>query len=188
MNEHEAERIAAAAHQLRPDWPTSSVLTLIRRSLMDRPRRDVAVAIAWIACEAGTATPARVLESGPWWKAAGVDGQTTGMREPYDRERFCDVCGKPHGRLPEGDHAFISVIEQTRRLAADPELEQRRAEAAEVARKAALEAKAEGITPPPERARKVNEHVEELRAMVPIPEPVAPPEMGEGEVAGEVGM
>lgn len=74
MNDHEADRIAAAMNQLRPDWPTSSVRTLIRKHLMERPRRDVAVALAWIACEANTSTPARVIEQGPWWRAVAVEG------------------------------------------------------------------------------------------------------------------
>jgi hypothetical protein len=82
MNTHEAERIAAAMHEARPDWPTSSVLTLIRKSLLDKPRRDVFVALAWVASEPNSHTPARVLESGPWWRAAGVEGAAGTTNEP----------------------------------------------------------------------------------------------------------
>jgi hypothetical protein len=122
MNEHETDRIAAAMHALRPDWPASSIRTLIRKHLADRPRRDVAVALAWIACEPATATPARVLESGPWWLAAGVDGQTTGRREPYDPAAFCDECGKSEAtcrRNTLSGHEFTSALDHARRLAHD---------------------------------------------------------------------
>ncbi|MBS44109.1 MAG: hypothetical protein CMH83_13280 [Nocardioides sp.] len=73
MNDYEADRIAAAIGVMRPDWPVPSVRTLIRERLQDRPRRDVAVALAWIASDSATKTPARVLESGPWWLAAAAD-------------------------------------------------------------------------------------------------------------------
>ena len=91
MNDHEAQRLAAAAHELRPDWPVSSVLTLIRKNLINKPRRDVSVALAWIACESNTATPARVLEAGPWWRAAGVEGSGTTRNILSNTER-CSVC------------------------------------------------------------------------------------------------
>ena len=75
MNDHEKDRIAAALNQARPDWPIKSIRTMLDRpQLSDRPRRDVFVALAWIACEPGTATPARVIEAGPWWKAAAAEG------------------------------------------------------------------------------------------------------------------
>lgn len=122
MNEHETDRIAAAMHQLRPDWPASSIRTLIRKHLADRPRRDVAVALAWISCETNTATPARVLESGPWWVAAGVAGDTTGRREPFDPNSTCHICGRSEGncrRNTVSDHEFESVIDHDRRRAHD---------------------------------------------------------------------
>jgi hypothetical protein len=119
MNEHEIERIAAAMHQLRPDWPAASLRTLIAKSLMDRPRRDVAVALAWVACESGTATPARVLETGPWWKAAGVEG-TTSPRQPFDPGENCAVCSLPPNKcrahaLP--DHEYVTAAEHARQAA-----------------------------------------------------------------------
>lgn len=74
MNDLEAERVAAAIHELRPDWPRTSLLTLIRSKLIQKPRRDVIVALGWVAADETSKTPARVLETGPWWKAAGVEG------------------------------------------------------------------------------------------------------------------
>lgn len=91
MNEHEAERIAAAVHVARPDWPKTSLLTLIRKHLIDRPRRDVFVALAWVASEPATHTPARVLESGPWWRAAGVEGGHRPLNQ-VPKHRRCAVC------------------------------------------------------------------------------------------------
>lgn len=90
MNEHEIERIAAMAHALRPDWPANSLRTLIATRLADRPRRDVTVALAWVACESATTTPARVLEAGPWWRAAAADGETT--PRPPKRGELCHHC------------------------------------------------------------------------------------------------
>jgi len=108
MNEHEATRIAAAIHELRPDWPASSLKTLILKHLANKPRRDVTVALGWVACEANTATPARVLEAGPWWRAAGIEG-TAAQRDVYDATTHCDVCSVRQDRHIAADHEFISA-------------------------------------------------------------------------------
>jgi len=121
MNDHDIDIIAAALNRLRPDWPMKSIRTLIATKLADRPKRDVAVALTWVACEPGTATPARVLESGPWWRAAAVEGQAQ-PREPFDQSAFCGVCGEPRdrcGRKWGGDHAFESVAHAKVRHATD---------------------------------------------------------------------
>lgn len=123
MNEHEAQRIAEAAHAMRPDWPTASVLTLIRKNLIDKPRRDVAVALAWVACESGTASPARVLETGPWWRAAGVENSSTPRREAFDRGGSCHTCSLPYDkcrRLWADDHDYVSVAEYAKTVNRDP--------------------------------------------------------------------
>lgn len=85
MNENEIDRIAAMANALRPDWPVASLRSLLARpDLAARTRRDVAVALAWVACESTTKTPARVLEAGPWWLATNADGQRGG-KSSYDQ-------------------------------------------------------------------------------------------------------
>lgn len=101
MNEHEAERIAAAINILRPDWPRKSLVTLIMTKLAHRPRRDVCVALAWVACESNSHTPARVVEGGPWWKAAAADdgSGTSRMRYPA-KAGSPDEC-----RIHPGEHA-----------------------------------------------------------------------------------
>lgn len=100
MNDHEKDRIAAAFHQLRPDWPAKSIRTLLdRTTLTDRARRDVIVALGWVSAEEGTATPARVLENGPWWTAAGVTGTVT-KRHPTPTTA-CTNCGGDLGACCE---------------------------------------------------------------------------------------
>lgn len=125
MNETERDRIAAAIHQLRPDWPAPSIRTLLDRpTLAHRPRRDVAVALAWIACESSSQTPARVVEAGPWWQAAGVEGVdhggavTAGYLDPAES---CDTCFQPaHRHGPTSGHEFVSVVEAARARDTNP--------------------------------------------------------------------
>jgi hypothetical protein len=72
------ERIAQAIHALRPQWPIASLETFLRDpKLANRPTRDVAIALTWIAVDPDTRTPARVHEDGPWWRAAVVDEAQT---------------------------------------------------------------------------------------------------------------
>lgn len=77
MNRTEVERIAKAINGLRPDWPWNSLVTFIGTHLSERAYRDVAVALAYVACEAETRTPKRVLESGPWWHISPASTRTT---------------------------------------------------------------------------------------------------------------
>jgi hypothetical protein len=81
----EIERLAAMGNALRPDWNIRSLCTLIHANLTARSYQDVAVALAWIGADTRTATPGRILELGPWWRAS-VDGTT-----PLHFER----CPKP---------------------------------------------------------------------------------------------
>lgn len=125
MNENERDRIAAAMHQLRPDWPAASIRTLLDRpQLRDRPRRDVAVALAWVACESSSQTPARVLEAGDWWKAASVAGTDQGSAATlgyFDPTSACDVCAQPqHRHAPTSGHEFVSALDAARRRETTP--------------------------------------------------------------------
>jgi hypothetical protein len=66
------ERIAQAIHALRPQWPIASLETFLRDpKLANRPTRDVAIALTWIAVDPDTRTP------GAWWRAATVDEAQT---------------------------------------------------------------------------------------------------------------
>jgi hypothetical protein len=73
-----------------PTWPVASLRTLLaRHELANKSRRDVAVALAWVACEAETTTPARVIESGPWWRAANVEHPDRTIRRPPMKSEEC---------------------------------------------------------------------------------------------------
>lgn len=115
MNENEISRIAAAVSDLRPDWPAASLRTILHLpELRNRPRRDVAVALVWVACEADTKTPRRVLEAGPWWRAAAADGATTNRDNP-PRHLRCSVCSLSKDRCEQvwaNDHDFEPVTDR----------------------------------------------------------------------------
>lgn len=64
----EVERLAAMANALRPDWPTRSLQTHIAANHMQRAYRDLACALAYVATDPQTKTPARLIEAGPWWQ------------------------------------------------------------------------------------------------------------------------
>lgn len=91
----EIDRLAAMAHELRPDWPLRSLLTYLARNHATRAYRDLAVALAAVATDSATQTPKRLEESGPWWKAAqaafGAETPTVGP----GRDR-CQVYGHEH--------------------------------------------------------------------------------------------
>lgn len=153
MNEHEVGRIAAAMNQLRPDWPVKQLHTLLSApALASRPRRDVCVALAWVACESGTSNPYRVLESGPWWRAVAVDGDTTGRRMPWNPHDFCETCGQRGDHHPATDHEFITAGQQLAKRGEDHE--QRRTAAAAYARQSPARTSTgcgTSPTPPPPR-------------------------------------
>ena len=103
MNETQIARLAAMANTLRPDWPNASIYTFIARELSARAYRDVAVALAWIACDQDTKTPKRLLEAGPWWKAvAGPDSAT------YRPPRKTEDCPHHPGNYAEGCRGCIA--------------------------------------------------------------------------------
>jgi hypothetical protein len=83
MNQIELARLASAAHEYRPDWPKQSILTSLHPFAM-RAYRDVAVALAWIATDPDTKTPARLHEDGPWWLATRLPGTTANIPAHQD--------------------------------------------------------------------------------------------------------
>jgi len=78
IDKADAERIAQAVHDLRPEWPAQSVLTLIGNSedLRTRAYRDLAVAFTYVACDPASLTPGRVREQGPWWQHTNAQKAT----------------------------------------------------------------------------------------------------------------
>ena len=70
MNQIQIERIAAAIHALRPDWPIPS----LKKFVSDRahqPMTDLLVQLAIVAVDPETKTPARIDQDGPWKQALG---------------------------------------------------------------------------------------------------------------------
>ena len=98
MNQTETHRLTAAINALRPDWPVASLSSWIRKNLADKPYRDAAVALAWVATDPETTTPGRVLEAGPWWRAVVADKGTVSAithrcpEHPSERAWDCPEC------------------------------------------------------------------------------------------------
>lgn len=94
MNKTDVTRIAAAINQLRPDWGAPELRSFIWKNLAARPAEDVMVALALVALDPDTRTPARVLASGPWWQATRPQGAPTGEQPAAkDAADRCKVCG-----------------------------------------------------------------------------------------------
>lgn len=95
----EIEQLAAMGHALRPDWPTRSLVTHLARNHAERPYAHVAVALAWVATDPRTKTPARLAENGPWWAA------TRATSTPSTWQACPDHPGQPAGRCRECDRS-----------------------------------------------------------------------------------
>jgi len=94
MNKTDVTRIASAINQLRSDWGAPELRSFIWNNLAARPAEDVMVALALVALDPDTRTPARVLASGPWWKATRPQGAPTGEQPAAkDAADRCKVCG-----------------------------------------------------------------------------------------------
>lgn len=108
ISKTEAERLAAMANQLRPDWPIPSLLTFLAHHKA-RAYRDLAVALAWIATDPATENPGRLNENGPWWRATQAqEGTFVGrsMRCPDHPTETAGRCQPCERAATEGvDHA-----------------------------------------------------------------------------------
>lgn len=96
---NEIERLAAATNAIRPDWPVQSLRTHLASQHGARTFRDLAVALAWIATDPATKTPARLLENGPWWAATSVNSVKAGERQrcpEHDVPLDAGQCGPCH--------------------------------------------------------------------------------------------
>jgi hypothetical protein len=66
----ELTRLADMAHALRPDWAAPSVRVYLAKNHRDQAYADLAVALAVVASDPKSRTPARMSERGRWWTAA----------------------------------------------------------------------------------------------------------------------
>jgi hypothetical protein len=158
INHTQAKALAAYLHTIREDWGIDGCITAIGQA---RDQGDIESITRWSVAAAlnpSNRGPAIIAMPGAH-RAAPASAAPE--RESYDRGHFCGTCGEPEHRCRlkwAGDHEFESVA----RAAAREESE-RAADALTWAREAIGEAKAEGPRTPPERERKANPHIEELR-------------------------
>jgi hypothetical protein len=93
-------------------------MTFIETRLAERSNMDAAIAFAVICTDPATATPARLLEHGPWWLAAQSVNAPAG-RKPVALDQLCAVCGQVESRcqvlaqLPDDGHDFTPVRTDT---------------------------------------------------------------------------
>lgn len=69
--------VASVANLLHPDWPVRSVRTHLDTHHAARPGYQLLVAAVACYGDPATATPARLGENGPWWRAAYVAAGTS---------------------------------------------------------------------------------------------------------------
>ena len=118
LTRQEAERLAAAIHALRPEWPVASLLTFLGKH-KDRPLLEITVELAWVAQLPESRTPARITEDGPWKRAIhGREHNTSAhIRRPADDD--CSTCSRPrdtHGPV-DVDHPYLHPNDHARALA-----------------------------------------------------------------------
>lgn len=107
-SETEIERLAAAANAIRPEWPVRSLVTHLTNHHASRAYRDLAVALAYIATDPKTLTPARLKESGPWWRCTEEQSRTPVGRtipcpdHPDQPASRCVRCREEATPPPEG--------------------------------------------------------------------------------------
>ncbi len=99
MTEGEITRLAAAGHALRPDWPAASLRTLLTQRHAHRGFQDTAVALAYLAADPLTRTPARLDAAGPWWRP--VTGAGSDDRVPLP-PRPGEWCPEHPGQWADG--------------------------------------------------------------------------------------
>lgn len=95
MTPTEIARLAAIVWNVRPEWQQTSLHTLISRNLAAKPYHLAVVAFIACAVDPDTKTPARVLENGPWWRAAAIAfGYEPATPIPLHRDDLhCKRCG-----------------------------------------------------------------------------------------------
>ncbi|HLU82340.1 MAG TPA: hypothetical protein VKZ43_02975 [Trueperaceae bacterium] len=126
LSRTEVERLAAMANALRPDWPIPSLATHIGAHYVGRAYRDVACALAYVATDAQTQTPARLKEQGPWWRVTEESRQPpVGRRipcpdHPEQPAGRCQPC-KDQRATPE---QIAAARQRARQLAANPKEDQ----------------------------------------------------------------
>lgn len=99
LTDVEVSRIADATAAARPDWSARSIRSIVAARLRDRAFADVLVALAVVAADPASETPARVLEPGPWWTATRANRPTDATFTPGPgADPACTQPGHEHER------------------------------------------------------------------------------------------
>lgn len=127
MNQIQIERIAAAIHALRPDWPVQSLAKFIS-DRRNQPMTDLLVQLVMVAVDPETKTPARIDQDGPWKRALSIapTDHNTSAHIPVASPTDCDICSRSRERCELDDsheyvqrnrreHVSAEVIEQVKK-------------------------------------------------------------------------
>jgi len=96
LDDRELTRLADMAAALRPDWHPRSTTAYLRRSQRHRGYADVGLALAFVALDPASDTPARLEQPGPWWQATRLHAAPP---PPVGPGRGIPAC-----RLPGHEH------------------------------------------------------------------------------------
>lgn len=95
LTDNQLTRLADAAAALRPDWQARSVRAYLASKFRDRTFQDVATALAVVATDPGTDTPARLELQGPWWTATRALSGWRGASTDPGPGRGASGCPRP---------------------------------------------------------------------------------------------
>lgn len=169
-NDQDIRALTYLAKRLRDEthganrWDEAGIAAKVAE-LKGQQLSQVAERVIRHAADTQAKTPGAILR--PFIPAAG-DTTTAPRLEKFDRSTFCAVCGEPEDRCRRvwaKDHPFESVERATAR-AANEQGAPSHVTAAEYARQAVGDSKADGPRTPVERPKPpANPHVDQLRQL-----------------------
>ena len=115
--------LALLVHTIRDDWHQDGILTAIAAVHDQGPPDEVSRWAIRAALNPSNRTPAIIALPG---QHRDVEREPLATRQPFQRERTCDICGKHEtwcrrATQPD-DHTFVS-IPQARNTTAQPRLQ-----------------------------------------------------------------
>lgn len=120
----EGERLGAAIHALRPDWPLTSLLTFIKRN-ENKPLLELTIELAWVAQLPDSKTPARIDADGPWKRALIGAGLQAAPQYRAVLPTDCGICSRPfefHSALSKlDDHEYEPLADRKHGVGPTPE-------------------------------------------------------------------
>jgi hypothetical protein len=105
LTRQEGERLAQSINAMRPDWPVSSLLTLIGKR-KERALMDLALELMYVAIDPDTKSPARIDADGPWKRLN--HSATAGIQYKVITDNDCAICTRPQHAHPllNDDHPW----------------------------------------------------------------------------------